>query len=316
LFRPLLSTGFTRFCEDSVGPAGKSKIENTAHHVNYNPDASVSHSHRFPRGQDQLNLNMEVHMQTLARRQVLSGIAATSFAAVLADPRLARAAAAGLETVSITTEDGRSVKAALALPSKLPAPAVLLVHEWWGLNDQIKVVAQELAKEGYVALAVDLYDDKVATTPEDASAYMKAVDPGQATGALKSWVSWLRDHEAVGEKIGTVGWCFGGGWSLNASIASPVEATVVYYGQVVHPAEELKALTSPVLGHFATEDQWINKEMVSKFEAEMAKAKRPLQSYWYEANHAFANPTSARYDEADAKLSWERTLAFFKENLT
>ncbi len=254
-------------------------------------------------------------MQTLARRQVLSGIAATSFATVLADPRLAKAAAAGVETVSITTKDGRSVKAALAMPSKLPAPAVLLIHEWWGLNDQIKVVAAELAKEGYVALAVDLYDEKVATEPEKARSYMQAVDAGQATNTLESWIGWLRDHDAVAGKIGTVGWCFGGGWSLNASIAAPVEATVVYYGRVAGPAERLKSLTSPVLGHYATADQWINQEMVSSFEAEMAKAEKPNQSHWYEAEHAFANPTSARYDEADAKLAWERTLAFFKEHL-
>lgn len=254
-------------------------------------------------------------MQTLARRQVLSGLAATSFAAVLADPRLAKAAADGLETVSITTKDGRSVKAALAMPARLPAPAVLLIHEWWGLNDQIKVVAAELAKEGYVALAVDLYDEKVATEPENARALMQAVNADHATNTLQSWVGWLRDHDAVAGKVGTVGWCFGGGWSLNASIAAPVEATVVYYGRVTREAEDLKALTSPVLGHYATKDQWINQEMVSTFEAEMAKAGKSNQSHWYEAEHAFANPTSARYDEADAKLAWERTLAFFKEHL-
>ena len=254
-------------------------------------------------------------MQSLARRQVLSGIAATSFAAILADPRLAKAAADGTETISLTTEDGRSVKAALAMPSALPAPAVLLVHEWWGLNDQIKAVAAELAKEGYVALAVDLYDEKVATQPEDARSYMQAVDAGQAGATLKSWISWLRDHDAVAGKIGTVGWCFGGGWSLNASIDSPVEATVVYYGRVTRTAEDLKALKSPVLGHYATQDKWINQEMVSNFEAEMAKAEKTTISHWYEADHAFANPTQARYDEADAKLSWERTLAFFKEHL-
>lgn len=254
-------------------------------------------------------------MQNLARREVLSGIAATSFAAILADPRLARAAASKLETVSIDTADDRSVKAALALPAELPAPAVLLIHEWWGLNDQIKTVAAELAAEGYVALAVDLYDDQVATTPEDARTYMQAVRPAEATSTLQSWIAWLREHDAVDGKIGTVGWCFGGGWSLNASIAAPVEATVVYYGQVARSAEDLKTLQSPVLGHFATQDQWINREMVGKFEAEMAKAGKSVQSYWYEADHAFANPTQARYDQTDAMLSWERTLAFFKEHL-
>ena len=259
-------------------------------------------------------------MSSLARRQVLGTLAGmplagVSLAAVLADPRLARAAAATLDTVSITTEGGKTVSAALALPETVPAPAVVLVHEWWGLNDQIKSVAGALAEQGYVGLAVDLYDGKVADNPDNARAYMQQVDGGVATDTLKSWVAWLRAHEKAGGKIGTVGWCFGGGWSLNASIAAPVEATVVYYGRVNRSAEDLKALQSPVLGHFATEDKWINKEMVDGFEAAMAQAGKSVESHWYEAQHAFANPTSARYDEADAKLAWERTLAFFEKHL-
>ena len=111
-------------------------------------------------------------MSTLARRRVLTSLAGLPLAAVLADPRLAAAAAAGLETVSLTTAGGKAVKAALALPTSTPASAVLLVHEWWGLNDQIKSVAAELAKEGYVALAVDLYDGKVADNRDDARNYM------------------------------------------------------------------------------------------------------------------------------------------------
>jgi carboxymethylenebutenolidase len=251
----------------------------------------------------------------LARRRVLISLAGLPLAAVLADPRLAAAAAAGLETVSIATRGGKNVSAALALPDKTPAPAVLLVHEWWGLNDQIKSVAAELAREGYVALAVDLYGGRVAASREDAQSYMKAVDPGQATDALASWIAWLRGHDKVAGKLGTIGWCFGGGWSLNASIAAPVEATVVYYGRVERSAADLANLKGPVLGHFATEDQWINRKMVGGFEAEMATAGKTVESHWYEAQHAFANPSSGRYDEADAKLAWERTLAFFEANL-
>ncbi|MDH3475178.1 MAG: dienelactone hydrolase family protein [Rhodospirillales bacterium] len=256
----------------------------------------------------------------LARRRVLTSLAGLPLAglplaAVLADPRLAAAAAAGLETVSIQTRGGKTVGAALALPDKTPAPAVLLVHEWWGLNDQIKSVAAELAREGYVALAVDLYGGKVAASREDAQSYMKAVDPARATDALVSWIAWLRGHDKVAGGIGTIGWCFGGGWSLEASIAAPVEATVVYYGRVERGAADLAKLKGPVLGHFATEDQWINKAMVGAFEAEMAQAGKSVESHWYEAQHAFANPSGGRYDEADAKLAWERTLAFFKEHL-
>jgi len=144
---------------------------------------------------------------------------------------------------------------------------------------------------------------------------MQQVDASVATDTLASWIAWLRQHDKVAGKLGTIGWCFGGGWSLNASIAAPVEATVVYYGRVNRSAADLKSLKGPVLGQFATQDGWINKEMVEGFEAEMAKAGKSVENHWYEADHAFANPTSARYDEGDAKLAWQRTLAFFEANL-
>ncbi len=254
-------------------------------------------------------------MTRLARRSLLTGIAGLPLAALLADSRLARAAAAALEDVKLTTPRGREVSAALALPAAGPAPAILLVHEWWGLNDQIKTVAAEFAKQGYVALAVDLYGGKVATTPDGARGHMQAVVADEARDTLESWVAWLRGDARVAGGIGTVGWCFGGGWSLSASTASPVEATVIYYGRVTHPVEELQRLKGPVLGHFATRDTWINAEMVGAFEAAMKAAGKPLAAHWYEADHAFANPSSGRYEAADAQLSWQRTLDFFKANL-
>ncbi len=115
-----------------------------------------------------------------------------------------------------------------------------------------------------------------------------------------------------------MGWCFGGGWSLNASIATPVDATVVYYGSVAKTADSLDFLEGPVLGHFATRDQWINQDMVDFFQAEMNKAGRSdsLTVHWYEADHAFANPSGARYDEADAALAWERTIRFLRQHLS
>jgi carboxymethylenebutenolidase len=234
---------------------------------------------------------------------------------VLADPRLARAAAAGLQEVALTTQGGRKVTAALALPAKAPAPAVLLIHEWWGLNDQIKSVAAEFAKEGYVALAADLYGVKAADTRDGARALMQAVKPAEATDTLASWIAWLRARGNTTDKIGTVGWCFGGGWSLSASIAAPVDATVIYYGRVNHKPESLKSLKGPVLGHFATRDGWIDRDMVGGFENAMGAAHKKLTAHWYEADHAFANPSSGRYDAEDAKLAWRRTLAFFKANL-
>ncbi len=257
-------------------------------------------------------------MNMISRRRMVKGLAAgLPLAAILADPLLARAVASGLETVNITA-GGRRVSGALAMPDKRPAPAVLLIHEWWGLNDQIRAVAAEFAKLGYLALALDMYDGKVAAPGDRAAArrYMKSVKPDEGTETVRAWVKWLKAHKKATGKVGTVGWCFGGGISLDASIAEPVDATVIYYGRVDADAGNLKNLKGPVLGHFATRDKWINREMVSGFEAEMNKAGKAYTNHWYEAGHAFANPTSARYDKADAKLAWERTLKFFKETLT
>src|SRR5262245_42780551 len=132
-------------------------------------------------------------MTALARRTIVTSIAGLPLAAILADPRLAAMAADTLETVNVTTPGGRKVSAALAVPAKVPAPAVLLVHEWWGLNDQMKTMAAEFAKEGFLALAVDLYDGKVASDSDTAQNLMNAVDPAKATDTLNAWAAWLKN---------------------------------------------------------------------------------------------------------------------------
>ena len=250
------------------------------------------------------------------RRELMAALAAAApLAATLADPGLARAAAAGLEEVSLKTDDGRSVRAALALPVAQPAASLMLIHEWWGLNDQIKAVAAECAREGYAALAIDLYDGRSASDADKARELMQALAPAAATDTLVSWVRWLRSRAGGTGKVGVMGWCLGGGWALNASIATPVDATVIYYGRVDQPADRLTRLKGPVLGHFATRDTFINRPMVEAFERAMKEAGKSLTVYWYDADHAFANPTGARYNEADAALAWKRTLAFLAANL-
>ena len=250
------------------------------------------------------------------RRDLLKGSAALPLATVLASPGLARAAAESTQQVNLTLADGTQVSGALALPEGRGRAGILLVHEWWGLNDQIRAVAVEFAKLGFVALAADLYGGKSATSPDEARSLMQTVDGGTATQILVGWVDWLRGHEASSGKVATIGWCFGGGWSLNASIAAPVDATVVYYGNVKKSAADVASLHGPVLGHYATEDQWINKEMVAGFEASMQAASKTATSHWYDAKHGFANPTTARYDEADAKAAWERTIVFLDRVLS
>ncbi|GIX49083.1 MAG: hypothetical protein KatS3mg131_3294 [Candidatus Tectimicrobiota bacterium] len=249
------------------------------------------------------------------RRAFLRGLIALPLAAVLASPRLARAAAARLQKVTLQTASGATVHAFLATPQQVPAPAVVLIHEWWGLNDQIKAVAAEFAQHGFLALAVDLFGGNVATTPEAARAQVAALDAGRATETLVGWIAWLRQHPSSTGKIGTVGWCFGGGWSLNVSLATPVDGTVIYYGDVRKTPEQLQRLRGPVLGHFATRDHWITADMVRAFTQAMAAAGKPVTVYWYDAEHAFANPTGARYDAQDAQLAWSRTLAFFRQHL-
>jgi carboxymethylenebutenolidase len=251
----------------------------------------------------------------LRRRDLLKTAAALPLAAVLANPALAQMAAATTAEQTLTTAMGRQVKASLAVPAVTPAPALVLIHEFWGLNDQIKSVAVELASLGYLALAVDLYGGKVGATQEEARTYMSAVKPEEATDTLVSWARWLGTHKQGTGRVGSVGWCFGGGWSLETGIEAGTDATVIYYGKVDQSVDRLKQLKGPVMGHFATRDTFINKPMVDGFIANMQAAGKELTSYWYEADHAFANPTSARYDEADAKLAWERTTTFLGKTL-
>lgn len=259
---------------------------------------------------------------TVDRRTLLKGLGALPLTAILADPRLARAAADQTETVTITTAGGREVSAALAVPASGQGPAMILIHEWWGLNDQIRSVALEFARNGYVALAVDLYGKPAVSTPEEAKALMGAVTPAEATDTLTSWATWLRQHAAVTKKpasgtaggglgkVGVIGWCFGGAWSLNASVAAPMDATVIYYGRVDRPAEDLRRLVGPVQGHFANRDTFITPAMADGFEAALKEIGHPHEIYRYDADHAFANPSGNRFDQADAQLAWTRTMAF------
>ncbi len=251
------------------------------------------------------------------RRAFLAGMISLPLATVLAFPELARAQASKLEDFSIDTPGGAKATGVIGIPATTPAPVVILIHEWWGLNDQVKAVAAEMVELGYIALAIDLHGGKVAKTRDEARALTGAVDSAKANDQLSAAVAHLRSHKASNGKVGTMGWCFGGGWSLNASIAAPVDATVVYYGRVTRQADDLKKLSGPVMGHFGTLDRSINETMVQGFEAEMEKAGKSdaLTVHWYDADHAFANPTGSRYDAEDAALAWKRTQEFFDKNL-
>jgi len=260
----------------------------------------------------------EIIVSETDRRAFLAGAASLPLATVLAFSDLTAAQAATTTAIEIDTPSGGKASGVIAMPATLPAPAVVLIHEWWGLNDSIKAVAAELAELGYIAFAIDLHGGKVATTPQEARALTGAVDGAVALEQLTAAVGFLRDHKDSNGKVGTIGWCFGGGWSLNTAIATPVDAAVIYYGNVTRAAADLAGVSGPVLGHFGTLDARINEAMVGGFQRAMAEAGKAdlLDVHWYTADHAFANPTGARYDEDDAALAWSRTQTFFAQHLT
>jgi carboxymethylenebutenolidase len=249
------------------------------------------------------------------RRRLLQGLAGLPLATILADPELARAAAAATQEIHVTTPTGREVYGALAEPAAAPSPVVILVHEWWGLNDQIKAVALDLAKDGYRVLALDLMNRVVAKTPDEAGKLVQSVKPEEALETVATWIRWASTTPDGTGKVGIIGWCFGGGWSLAGSTAMPVDATVVYYGKCDLPAAQLARLKGPVLGHFGEQDPRMNHDMVGKFEAAMKEDGKAETVYWYDAPHAFANPTGANYHKAETQLAWSRTLAFLAKNL-
>ncbi len=260
-------------------------------------------------------------VNTLDRRDLLKILSTVPLAGLLSTPAYRAAAATVAEDITIQTVGGRTIGASVFRPQTVHAaltkvPTVLLFHEWWGLNDQIKTVAADLAaKHGYAAIALDLYDGKTATAPDQAMQLVKGINHAAAIETSIAWATWAKSQPFANGQVATMGWCLGGGWSLETSCSTPIDATVIYYGNVARSADQLKTLKGPVLGHFATLDGHINKPMVDGFEKAMAEAGKSLDLYWYEADHAFANPTSAKYDEPNAALSWERTVAFLKKNL-
>jgi len=210
-------------------------------------------------------------------------------------------------------------KAYLSLPEKgePPFPAIVVIHEWWGLNQHIKYWADRLAADGYAALAVDLYGGKVATNRDDALAYMKAVKEDEAKAILKKAHAFLgTDPRVKATKRGCIGWCFGGGWSLQQALQTPdLDAAVLYYGKPVMDVDALKAIRAPLLCIFANKDASFTPAVVDEFEAALKKAGVKFEILRYDANHAFANPSGGRYDEKAAEDAWKHVRAFLAEHL-
>jgi carboxymethylenebutenolidase len=218
--------------------------------------------------------------------------------------------------------DGRTVTGYMATP-KADAdgtrPGLIVIQEWWGLNDNIRAMTRRLAGQGYNALAVDLYEGEVAETPKKARSLMQEAmnNKSRLQANLKQAYQYL-DQEVGAPKIGVIGWCFGGGWSLQTALMFPKEldATVVYYGELVTDESKLKSLEMPIVGFFGSEDSAIPPKKVRAFESTLEDLGKEASIHLYEgANHAFANPSGERYDPEAAEDAWNKTVDFLKTHL-
>ena len=224
------------------------------------------------------------------------------------------------ETLAYADVNDELVYGYLAYPSGVtePLPAIVMIHEWWGLNDNIRAMANRLAAEGYMVLAVDLYGGETATSAGAARVKMLQVveNPGSARENLRQAVDFLKIAGAPG--IASLGWCFGGGWSLNTAMLFPgkLDATVIYYGQVTADDDKLAAIDAPLLGLFGAVDRGITVESVNAFEAALQRLRKEYEIHIYPGvGHAFANPTGNNYNREVAEDAWRRTLEFLAENL-
>ena len=201
-------------------------------------------------------------------------------------------------------------------------PAVVMIHENKGLNENIKNMANLLAKEGYVVLAVDLFNGEVTTDQKRASELSQAIrnNPESAITNLKSAVKYLTSLPNVNpEKIASLGWCFGGQQSLQLALNSedhPLAATVIYYGRLVTEPETLSKIKWPVLGIFGEQDESIPVPTVEQFEEALTKNGITNEIYIYKGvGHAFANPSGENYAPNETQGAWHKTISFLNEYL-
>ena len=230
----------------------------------------------------------------------------------------ARANAGGMISL---TQGSTKVNGYLALPAgEGTHPGVIVVQEWWGVNDWVKQQADLLAREGYVAFAPDLYKGRVATTAEDAHQYMSGLGEDEALQILLASTEFLRSREDVrAHAIGVIGWCMGGKYSIRLAAADPgIRAAVMYYGAPISDPAAIKRIQGAVLGNFGAEDEGPTPAQVNAFREALRKAGKRVDFKIYpKAGHAFANVNNpwGGYREVAAKDAWVRTLAFLRKEL-
>jgi carboxymethylenebutenolidase len=217
--------------------------------------------------------------------------------------------------ITIKTTDGTDANGYLLMAKKKTNNWVFVFQEWWGLNDHIKREAELFYSDlGNVnVIALDMYDGKLATTPADAGKFMGEFKQDRGTIIVKGAIAYAGKDA----KIATVGWCFGGGQSMQASLAAEKQAVacVIYYGMPETDVNRLKNLNCDVLAIWPTQDKWINKDVMDKFEVDMKAAGKKLTVKSYDADHAFANPSNPKFNKDFTADAYKSTLDFFKSRL-
>ncbi len=245
----------------------------------------------------------------------MKNILNVAIAVLLALPALA----ATPREVSYKSGD-ETVKGILYTPDgKGPFPGIVVIHEFWGLNDWVKEQAAKLAGEGYAALAIDLYRGKVATTPDEAHEIMRGVPEDRAKRDLEAAFQFLASQPNVKkDRIGAIGWCMGGGYALDLALEEPkLAADVINYGHLATDPAAISKINAPILGLFGALDRGITPDDVKAFGAALDKASKKIEVTIYpDAGHAFENPNNKDgYRAADAADAWNKTVNFLASTL-
>jgi carboxymethylenebutenolidase len=227
--------------------------------------------------------------------------------------------AATSKNVSYKSGD-ETVQGVLYAPEgKGPFPGIIVIHEWWGLNDWVKEQASKLSDQGYVTLAIDLYRGKVAATPDEAHELMRGLPEDRTARDLHAAFEFLKSQPNVKtDRIASIGWCMGGGYSLDVALQEPtLTATVINYGHLASDSASLKKINAAILGLFGGQDRGIPPEDVKKFEQSLKQQGKKVEVVIYpNAGHAFENPNNKDgYRADDAADAWKRTVKFLAETI-
>jgi carboxymethylenebutenolidase len=218
--------------------------------------------------------------------------------------------------ITYKTPDGQTAKAWEWKAKKKSKLHLLVIHEWWGLNEQIKQEAQKLYTDldGKVnVIALDLYDGKVATTREDATKYIQGLNKDRGDAIVKGAL----EHAGKKAKILTIGWCMGGSWSLQASLLAGAQGQgcVIYYGRPEKDVNKLKTLNADVLGIFGSQDKGIPVAVAEELDKSLKSVGKKMTYKVFDADHGFANPSNPRYNKEATEEAYKMTLAFLKEKM-